>query len=174
MRLRERWLLWRYLRDCRFFLEFGAGGSTVVALDFGVPRIISIESDPAWVEKLKEHPAIYEGISAGRLSLRYVNIGEVKEWGRPANPADNAKWPAYYEGIWSELKQTPDVILVDGGFRVECARAAARNISSSTVLLMHDYWSRPSYHKIENDFECIESVGDLAVFRKRAATAVAA
>jgi hypothetical protein len=168
MSRRERWLFSRYLKGCRSFLEFGCGGSTVFALERGVPEVFAVESDPSWVARLRAHPVCSAALADGRLSLRHIDLGPVGQWGRPTDRSRAGTWPAYYESAWKEICTQPDLVLIDGCMRVECATAALRHISRATVVLFHDYFSRPRYHSVAALFDCVDRAGDLAVFRKRA------
>ncbi|WP_129608849.1 MULTISPECIES: hypothetical protein [Rhodoplanes] len=167
MSRRERWLLRRYLLKCRFLLEFGCGGSTLSAIRFGVPRIISVESDPKWVKRLQKDPIISVAVASGCLSFRTIDIGPVGNWGIPVDNSRRDYYPSYFDGVWSTFNCLPDLILIDGRFRVECAQAAISRVGPSTILLIHDYVSRPEYHVVERYLEPIDRANDLVAFRKR-------
>ena len=62
-------------------LEFGDGGSTVVALDCRADRVISVESSKYEIEdmiaKLSPH------YDTNRFWAYHADIGETRAWGRP-------------------------------------------------------------------------------------------
>ena len=61
------------LKTSSFFLEFGCGGSTQVARSVSKGRIVSVETDEAWIQKVRESVPLQEGDS-----ILYADIGPVK------------------------------------------------------------------------------------------------
>jgi hypothetical protein len=57
-----------------------------------------------------------------------------------------------------------DIILVDGKWRVECARAAAKVMTDDTILLFHD-WDREEYHVVLDELRVFGITGTLAMMR---------
>ncbi|MEI9805784.1 MAG: hypothetical protein WDN48_17020 [Pseudolabrys sp.] len=43
------------LTKARSYLEFGTGGSTLLAAKCGIRHIVSVHSDRAWVDRIDEH-----------------------------------------------------------------------------------------------------------------------
>lgn len=153
----ETELLRRHLRKRRLVVEYGAGASTLFALANGVRRIISVESDPLWLARLRDDPELVRA----RATLVHADIGPVKEWGFPKDDAARPRWPGYARAPWPVTGEA--MVLVDGRFRVACALTSALNTSGP--ILVHDYFSRPHYHVIEEHLALVDRVDDLAVFR---------
>ena len=108
------------LAGARTVIEYGTGGSTLLALGAGVPCLVSVESDAGWIGMLRELPAIAEAERQGRLTFVHVDIGRVGKWGKPVDSSGAARYAAYASAPWSHC-EVPDVVFVDGRFRVACA-----------------------------------------------------
>lgn len=148
-------------------LEFGCGGSTGLLLAAGLPRLLSADSDRAWLEKVLADPACAPAAAAGRLRLLHVDIGPTGPWGWPAEAGAMPRWPAYWRDPW-EAAGPVDCVLVDGRFRVACALAGLPRLAADAVLLVHDFWSRASYRApLLRHFELLGSAGTLALLGPR-------
>lgn len=150
-----------YLEKAKAVLEFGAGGSTALAGRLGVPHVVSVESDKAWLDMLAGQPDL-KNVTFVPL---HVDIGPTGAWGFPSDKATAASWPAYYSAVWSKLDRAPDLILVDGRFRVACALSCVLNAKPGTVIIVHDFWNRPEYHVILRYLICTDRVDTLGVFK---------
>lgn len=141
------------------YREFGAGGSTVQAVGFpNIKKVVSTESDPAWIGKIKTRRDVQQALTNKRLVLEHGNIGAVVEWGNPGDDSQKERWPAYSDLNNSRAEFNPpfsfDLVFVDGRFRVACFLKALSAITperrSSTWLAMHDYiGEREVYHVVE-------------------------
>lgn len=155
--------LLRHLRSATTYFEFGCGGSTVFASTQApnLQRIWSVETDRAWVAKVQPH------VDVSRCHLVHVDIGPTRDGG---HPVDILQQCGFFPAYWGQLAAVgiqPDVILVDGRFRVASALEALLMAPTAT-LLIHDYSIRPEYHVVEQFAEKVGAVQTLAVFRRRA------
>lgn len=165
----EEALYRRSIRGCSRVLEFGVGGSTMVAMQEGVQRLLSVETDPVWSALALKTPGIAEGVQAGRIEVRHVDLGPVKKMGRPQDPARREDWPAYSKAPWDAFADAPpELVLVDGRFRVACAMQAALHAAPSTKIVIHDFWDRPHYHGVLRFLDWQESAGTMGLFKLRA------
>ena len=162
---RELDLYTRLLAGARTVFEYGTGGSTLLALGAGVSRLVSVESDVAWIGMLREVPAIAEAERQGRLTFVHVDIGRVGKWGKPVDSSGAARYAAYASAPWSR-GEVPDVVFVDGRFRVACALEAILRSDGNTKIAFHDFWKRPQYHVVLPFVDCIDRVDSLAVFKR--------
>lgn len=136
------------LQGSECYLEYGSGGSTLLASEIGVARIVSVESDPDWLEAVARAG---EG-GPGERILLHADIGPTGEWGHPTSDAEWRRWRRYPLIGWEVCQSrnlAPDVVLIDGRFRVACLYAALLFARPGTCILFDDYLNRPRYHGVE-------------------------
>jgi hypothetical protein len=170
------------LEHTRNYLEYGSGGSTICA-NRRVNILVSVDSDRnflAAVQRVLAADAMARErreSRSGMTKLIYVNIGLTVEWGTPAftrpTPRRVHRWEDYPSAPWRYLRsidQQPDLILVDGRFRVACVLESLLSLSpsSDTRILLDDYISRPHYHVLDR-FADVETVGRMAVLHPKQA-----
>lgn len=154
-------LLRRKLRESRCYLEFGSGGSTVLADRIGV-RTISVESD-------RQYAKVVRGTLSrhGSVEMLTPNIGITGEWGMPLFK-NHRKWRRYVDAPFAKLADAfPDLVLIDGRFRVACALNTARHahqLGVQATLIFDDYEERPFYNVVEQFIGVPQLVGRSAVF----------
>ena len=142
-------------------LEFGCGGSTGLLLATGLPSLLSIDSDRAWLERVAAANACAMG--EGRLRLLHVDLGPTGPWGYPIDAASLPRWPAYWRDPWEAAGEV-DFVLIDGRFRVACALAGRPRLASGALLLVHDFWDRAVYRApLLRHFDLAGSAGTLAL-----------
>lgn len=139
-------------------LEYGSGGSTLMAAECGA-QVWAVESDAAWAEMMV---AALAG-TTGRIL--HVDIGPTGEWGRPVDDSGFRNWPDYALKIWEMPGFAhPDVVLVDGRFRLACFLTVAYRITRPVTLYFDDYTPREAYHKAETLARPTEIIGRMARF----------
>ena len=168
------------LAHTRNYLEYGSGGSTVLA-NRAVQILVSVDSDAHFLAAVRDKLAADDTVREPRESrgavtrLIHVNIGPTVDWGVPAlkrpTPRRVRLWQAYPTAPWCyfrSIEQQPDLILVDGRFRVACVLESLLNLSplSNAQVLVDDYITRPHYHVVER-FADLEMVGRMAVLRPK-------
>lgn len=149
----------RYLSKSTYYFEFGSGGSTVLAHKYkNIKKITSIESD-------KEYSKYIQNI-ASNANVIHVNIGDTGDWGKPKNEDKYNDWPNYHK-TWINKNYEPDLVFIDGRFRIACALTVALNNNKfiDPIIIIHDFNDRPSYHCILDYFDIIESVDTLVVLK---------
>lgn len=148
----------------RTILEYGSGGSTVIAATSGA-RTFTVESDAAWGHNVERWLA---GQNLGQnVTLHYADIGPTGRWGKPERRRLRhvPRYLRYPHSVWDRPDfEHPDVILVDGRFRVACFLAALDHIRRPTRLLFDDYARRPGYHLVERFRQPREMLDRMAVF----------
>ncbi|OZB14262.1 MAG: hypothetical protein B7X55_11550 [Rhodobacterales bacterium 34-62-10] len=128
-------------------LEYGSGGSTVMAAELG-KRVTSVESDKGWAQMMRDWFAAHPPV--GQVDILWSDIGPTKEWGHPVDDSAWKGFARYPLAVWDMPGFThPDVVLVDGRFRMGCALATAFRISRPVTLYYDDYTNRPRHHQIE-------------------------
>lgn len=158
----------------RHYAEFGTGGSTLLASRAGFETLVGVESDPEWARKVREDPAIAPLVAAGRASILHADIGPVGEWGAPVGRAMAERWPRYLATMWAEWDRRalfPDLVLVDGRFRVACCLSVALLAAATRqapLVLLHDVQDvRPAYRRVFDAFHLEEQAGTLCVLTPR-------
>lgn len=157
------------------YLEFGMGGSTLLAARSGLQTIVAVDSDPGWVDRVRCHPEIAPRVASNDAAILHADIGPVGRFGSPASPHYAARWPNYVRIPWTEWgnrQAFPELVLVDGRFRVaSClsvvvARSLMGHTTSDPLVLLHDIVpSRPQYRAVFGYFDVVESVCTLRVMR---------
>jgi hypothetical protein len=130
-------------------LEFGSGGSTLLLAEFA-EQLISIESDKKFAAQLNKR---LEDLNYSKASVIYANIGPTKSFGQPISclaPIFKKKYMNYariFDNLDSQFN--PDVVFVDGRFRVWCSIQACQKLDQNFILIVDDYFDRTEYHEIE-------------------------
>ncbi len=152
--------------DANVILEYGCGGSTIMAAKMPGKTVFSVESDPEWVETMRNWLVDNPPAKGTSIDLNWVDIGPVREWGHPVNDEAWRQYPSYPLKIWDKGNfRQPDVVLVDGRFRVGCALATAFRTQKPITLLFDDYTNRKQYHRVENFIGKPDFAGRMAVFK---------
>lgn len=155
-----------YMKRCSRYLEFGCGGSTILASRLGIPHLCSVESDRLWAEAVKQEPRVRASFEDGSYRLHWVDIGETGEWGFPNSDTNAAKWPAFSLSVWAELTFSPDVVLVDGRFRVSCTLQTIARCPEGTLIAVHDF-ERENYQPILRHADIVEQAERLVILRRK-------
>jgi hypothetical protein len=164
----ERNMFEKFASRARLYLEFGCGGSTEIIVRTKASRIVSVESDKAWIDQLAQKPELETAIKAKRLHFVHADIGPVKDWGAPADRSAVDRWPRYFLAPFEKNSYDFDTVLIDGRFRVACALACHAFLKESAIVMMHDYRSRDGYSEIEKFYEIVDSAENIFAFRKKA------
>jgi hypothetical protein len=138
------------LRRSRCYLEYGAGRTSLLAVELGVPDVISVESDASFLEEVVRSARAID--SATNLHPVHADIGATGAWGAPTDRSAFAAWPGYAQAGHAraaELGLQPDFVLVDGRFRVACLLATILSTPPGTEVLIDDYAGRSHYHAVE-------------------------
>lgn len=149
------------LASSRKYLEFGAGGSTVLAANTS-KRGMCIEGDRYFLRDVRRK---ISGVPH-HMTLVYANIGETSKWGYPwyREPSQRRlkRWRRYVETPFLDLGDDfYDFVLIDGRFRVACALKTLREGAlrkASFNVLIDDYHGR-EYYRVVEDFADIERIG---------------
>lgn len=138
--------------------EYGVGASTVWAARNTRCKIFGVDSSIEWTDKIRQECAGYSDIS-----LMFADVGPVAEWGRPISYEKASNFSTYTDWIWRH-KAKPDIVLVDGRFRVCCFLTCLINANKGTKILFDDYTNRPHYHYIEKYLKPVDKCGRQALF----------
>ncbi len=143
-------------------LEYGSGGSTFVAAE-AAGEVVSVENDPDWA--LRMTTALDNGGLGAGARIHFADTGIVGDWGRPVHDTAFRRYHQYACDVWDRTWfKHPDVILIDGRFRVACLINAIFRAAKPMTVLFDDYGDRPGYFWVEGILKQREMVGRMAVF----------
>jgi hypothetical protein len=160
------------LADARFYLEYGSGGSTFLAARLGVD-FVTVDSDRFFLRSVRSKIDHSGYAKPAGQTFHYADIGSTGPWGRPVGRVSASrleKFRNYSDPPAASLadRAFPDLVLVDGRFRVACALKAVRMLSSQDEwsIIVDDYTGRPSYEVITEFAQIDKFVGRMAVFTR--------
>lgn len=148
----------RYLHRATQYAEYGSGGSTAVASAVGgLTSILSIESDPDFAETIRR--------VSPNATVRWVDVGQTGGYGHPRDESRKSQWPTYS----AQDLGTPDLVLVDGRWRVACICHVLKTYPTA-ALLVHDFTHRTEYHPVLALADIVEQTESLVSLKRKATT----
>lgn len=162
----ERDALERFLDSASSYVEFGCGGSTVLACQKSLQFVVSLDSSHDWIAKTWR--ACQRN---GKLvpQMIFADIGPVGEWGRPVDESCKHRWPIYSAAVWDiPQAEDADFFLIDGRFRVACFLETILRCRADAVVAIHDYPERREYHVVEQFARPLMTTDSLTAFVPRA------
>lgn len=85
-------------------------------------------------------------------------------WSYPGNKSNIEDWKNYFQSYKKEYNA--DVIFIDGRFKIATAMDMFNKIRDDTIILIHEYKSRPSYFILEEYYNYIYHWNTLYAFTK--------
>jgi hypothetical protein len=73
-----------------------------------------VDSSPAWIATVREATAD----QAERVTIKAIDLGELGGWGYPTTYRH--RFRDYMNSPWTQGSVKPDLVLIDGRFRVAC------------------------------------------------------
>ena len=157
---RESRFLTGYYEAAETILEYGSGGSTVLAAKLG-RRVFSVESDQDWATRMATHIATI----SDKAQVHWADVGPTGPWGVPMKPREFRKFHGYALSVWDRPDFVePDLVLIDGRFRASCLVAVMMRATKPVTVLFDDYHKRGYYHGVERLAHKEETVGRMARF----------
>lgn len=146
-------------------LEYGSGGSTVMAAEMPGKTVFSVESDQDWAQMMRDWFKANPPAAGTQVDVIWSDIGPTRAWGHPATHKFWERYARYPLGVWDlpDFRQ-PDAVLVDGRFRTGCAMATAFRTQKPVTVLVDDYANRRHYHRIEAFLGRPDMIGRMARF----------
>lgn len=139
--------------------EYGCGQSTRWVMNHTSATVIAVDTAGEWVaEVLRDNTA-----NNDRLDIRHVDLGETGEWGRPKGYRRREMFHHYTDYMW-DRPQKPDVVLVDGRFRVCCFLTSLKYADEGVKIFFDDYTDREHYHIVEHYVARADECGRQALF----------
>lgn len=158
------------LAECTAYLEFGSGGSTVLA-DKLNKKTLTVESDRYYANVVRNSLR-----KPSQVEIMDINIGLTGPWSYPIFDWPTARrirrWSLYVRKPFEVLESQgwfPDLVLLDGRFRRACALETARIAlegGRTLKLMFDDYYSvdRAHYHEVERWLGKPQCAGRAALF----------
>ena len=149
------------LSRSRRYGEYGMGLSTLAAADTPERLIRSVDTSDQW--KIHVTNQLSDRQQA-QTTLIHVDLGPVRNWGFPASYECRARFRDYFDAPWEEGFD-PDLVLIDGRFRVACFLTSLLRAKAGTLILFDDYADREYYHIVETCLAPEQRSERQAVFR---------
>ena len=145
------------IQNASEYVEVGCGQSTVFALNNpNIKKVVAIDTSEHWLE-------LVNSVSKNsKLTIHHSDFGELGAWGRPKGYNQISKIHDYSSAMFKYCN--PDLILIDGRFRVYCFLYACVNGKPGTNIIFDDYYGRDYYHIVEDIIKPIDSCGPQALF----------
>ena len=167
------WLRQFYQSGRCVVLEYGTGGSTVLALESHPDTVVyACETDSAWLSRLMLHLA--EKRISDRVYPVHLDIGSTGAWGVPVFdgelPMTSSRMQKFLQvpltpwKLIQKHEQHPDLVVIDGRWRNACFLATVLFAQKKTLVLWDDYLDRPQYHLFETLIAPVQTVGRSAIY----------
>ncbi|MBZ5877009.1 O-linked N-acetylglucosamine transferase family protein [Chromohalobacter israelensis] len=150
-------------RKADVILEYGTGGSTLLAAEMHGKTIFGVENDFSWAQNIRN--ILNKKATPSQPSIHHVDIGNTGKWAKPLDSKEWKNFPDYALSIWEiDSFKHPDVVLVDGRLRTSCLLTVILKAQKETLVLFDDYTDRKHYHIVERLIKPIKIVGRMAIF----------
>lgn len=152
-------LFYKYLDKATVYFEYGSGGSTYQAsIRTNIAKIYTVESDTEWQNKLK-HNIQHNNI------VYFLNEMDTRPntWGHPgpnSTPTQRIEYSNYITHLNNDEKQTIDLVLIDGRFRVACCLKCFDVIKPGCFIAFDDFLNRKQYHIVLDYYTIVEQTSD--------------
>ncbi len=152
----------KLLRTSKFYLEYGAGSSTLLAKKLN-KNFISIEADRSFFKCMRKLKII---------EVIYSNIGPTKYYSFPLIPTlflknQIKKYANHINTFYQKFGSFPDLILVDGRFRIFVTLTIInfflkKNTNKNLTIIIDDYKFRKNYHILKKIVK-VKLIGRLGI-----------
>lgn len=156
----DDYLFKKLVEESKIYFEYGCGQSTEYVYKQTQASIFSVDTSKEWVEKIEK---LQVDGTPKRLNLNWVDVGEVAKWGTPISFEKRYNFKKYAGYFWMS-KEKPDLVLIDGRFRVLCFLTSIKYAPVGTKILFDDYTNRPFYHVAEELCKKLDTCGRQALF----------
>ena len=148
------------VKNTQTYFEYGCGKSTEFVYKYSDADIYAVDTSIDWVRKVR---ALQINSNPKRLNIDWINVGNVREWGYPVSFMHRNNFKAYAECFWKKHVQ-PELVLIDGRFRVLCFLTSLKFAQVGTKILFDDYIDRPFYHLVEEFCPRLDVCGRQVLF----------
>lgn len=147
------------VNDAEIYGEYGCGKSTKWVLNNTSAKVIAVDTSKDWINEVENDTAK----NHDRLNIHHVDLGELGKWGRPTSYVRREFFADYTDYLWNQAEK-PDLVLVDGRFRVCCFLTCLKFAEEGTRILFDDYTDRAYYHFVEKYVSRFKECGRQCLF----------
>jgi hypothetical protein len=155
------------LKKSKFFFEYGSGSSTILANRL-LKKYMSIESDKNFFLYMK---------NINIPNIKFINFGYVYFYSVPIflkiNKKKSSENAYNYANQIFKTKLKPDLILIDGRYRVLCALTVFEFIKKKKIknkdvtIILDDYKTRKKKYNVLKNFFYISLIGRFAILKPK-------
>ena len=102
-------------------------------------------------------------LASNKLHLLYYDVGLIGNWGVPVSYDKAENFYTYTDWIWQQ-SVNPDIVLIDGIFRICCFLTFIFHERKGTILIFDDYKNNQYYHIVEQFLKPQQYCGRQAIF----------
>ena len=153
----------KHIKTAKKYGEFGVGKTTNWVFKNTNCSIICVDSSKEWIQVVKNN--ISNRNSLDRINFKWFDLGEIGDWGTPLSYNKHVNISKYINSIWT-TNCHPDLVLIDGRFRVACFLNTLLKSEVGTKIIFDDYTNRKYYHIIEDIIKPVEKYKRQALFIK--------
>lgn len=146
------------VNQVNFYGEYGVGQSTVWVSKNCSAHVYSVDTSKEWIDTVKSKLT-----PSKKFDIEWVDLGVLGDWGYPRTYEKRDDFHKYVESIWTK-ENKPELVLIDGRFRVCCFLYSLIHGSPGTKVIFDDYTNRPNYHVIEEFITPLKTNGRQALF----------
>jgi hypothetical protein len=147
----------KHVSKAKVYAEYGVGQSTDWVHRNTSATILAVDSSRQWIHKVTADK------TGPRIDAQWVDLGALGDWGRPLTYKQRDNFIQYVKSPWVR-SAIPDVVLIDGRFRVCCFFTSILQATPGTIIVFDDYINRPHYHIVEELLAPFEWCGRQAIF----------
>ena len=146
--------------DVKTYFEYGCGKSTEYMYKKSNASIFSVDTSKAWAAKTLN---LSKDSNNDRLNVKWIDVGDVADWGYPISFEKKQNFVKYANWFWN-LGLKPDLVVIDGRFRILCFLTTIKFATIGTKIIFDDYTNRPFYHIVEEFLKIKDTCGRQALF----------
>ena len=168
MKPREWEFMKPYLKKDMVMLEYGSGQSTQIFAKL-VQTLYSIEHHTGWYTQVQPSLVPF-------MNVNYIHIPPNDNSFLPYGPS-KPEWFEDYINWPKKQSQMFDIVFIDGRARQYVAESVIDNITSDSLVFLHDYtngWpedkpakKRPRYDRVLEFYDIVDAVHTLALLKKK-------
>jgi hypothetical protein len=148
------------LAQCKVYGEYGVGLSTIYAINNKRKSTLSLDTSETWIHSVgKELKLELKHL----WNFKHVYLGPVGDWGYPDTYEYRERFLDYAAELFL-FENLPDLVLIDGRFRILCFLQALLNLEQGSKIIFDDFYSTRKYQICETVIKPSKRCGRQALF----------